>query len=75
MSMPRPPNRAQGNRQQTHLLTEVENNLSDTDPAYPLFNVTNTLTKPLLVTIELNQAPVERKVDTGASVSNQQGHL
>ena len=69
MSMPRPPNRAQGNRQQTHLLTEVENNLSDTDPAYPLFNVINTSTKPLLVTVELNQAPVEMEVDTGASVS------
>ena len=69
MSMPRPPNRAQGNRQQTHLLTEVENSLSDTDPAYPLFNVTNTSTKPLLVTVELNQAPVEMEVDTGASVS------
>ena len=69
MSMPRPPNRAQGNRQQTHLLTEVENNLSDTDPASPLFNVTNTSTKPLLVTVELNQAPVEMEVDTGASVS------
>ena len=69
MSMPRPPHRAQGNRQQTHLLTEVENNSSDTDPAYPLFNVTNTSTKPLLVTVELNQAPVEMEVDTGASVS------
>ena len=69
MSMPHPPNRAQGNRQQTHLLTEVENSLSDTDPAYPLFNVTNTSTKPLLVTVELNQAPVEMEVDTGASVS------
>ena len=69
MNMPRPPQQAQGNRLQTHLLIEVENNLSDTDPAYPLFNITNTSTKPLLVTVELNQSPVEMEVDTGASAS------
>ena len=69
MNMPYLPRRAQRNRQQTHLLTEVENNLSDTDPAYPLFNATNTSTKPLLVTVELNQAPVEMEVDTEASIS------
>ena len=40
----------------------MENNLSDTNPAYPLFNITHTSTKPLLVT-------VDKKVDTGASVS------
>ena len=60
--MPRPPHCGQGNRQQTHLLTEVENNSSDIDLAYPLFNVTNTSTKPLL-------APVEMEVDMGACVS------
>ena len=37
--------------------------------AYPLFNVTHTSTKPLLVTVELDQAPVNMEVDTGASVS------
>ena len=69
MSMPRPPQRTQGNRQQTHLLTDVQNNFSDTDPTYSLFNITYTSTKPLLVTVELNQAPVDMEVDTGASVS------
>ena len=52
-----------------HLLTDVQNNFSDTDPAYSLFNVTHTSTKPFLVTVELNQAPVDMEVDTGASVS------
>ena len=69
MSMPRPPQWVQGNRQQTHLLMDVQNNFSDTDLAYSLFNVTQTSTKPLLVTVKLNQAPVDMKVDTGASVS------
>ena len=67
--MPHPSQLAQGNRQQTHLLTDVQNNFSDTDPAYSLFNITHTSTKPLLVTVELNQAPVDMEVDTGASVS------
>ena len=69
MSTPRPPQQAQGNRQQTHLLTDVQNNFSDTDPAYLLFNITQTSTKPLLVTVELNQAPVDMEVDTGTSIS------
>ena len=34
-----------------------------------LFIVTHTSTKLLLVTVELNQAPVDMEVDTGASVS------
>ena len=59
----------QGNRQQTQLLTDVQNNLSDTDPTYSLFNVTHTSTKPLLVNVELNAAAVVMEVDTGASVS------
>ena len=44
-------------------------NFIDTDSAYPLFNVTHTSTKPLLVTVELNQAVVDMEEDTGASVS------
>ena len=63
--MPRPPQQAQDNRQQTHLLMDVENNFSDTDPACSLFNFTRISTKPLLVTVELNQAPVDIEVDTG----------
>ena len=47
----------------------MENNFSDTDPAYPLFSITHISTKPLLVTVELNQAPVDMEVDTGASFS------
>ena len=35
---------------------------------YPLFNVTHTTAKPLLVTVELNQVPTDMEVDTGASV-------
>ena len=69
MSMPSPPQRAQGNIQQTNLLSGVQNNFSDTDPAFFLFNVTHTSTKLLLVTVELKQAPVDMEVDTGASVS------
>ena len=59
----------QGNRQQTHLLTNEQNNFSDTDPAYPLFNITHISTKPLLATVELNEAPVDMEVDTRVSVS------
>ena len=69
ISMPCPPQWAQVNRQQTHLLTDVKNNFSDTDPAYSLFNVTHTSIKPLLVTVELNESPVDMEVDTGASMS------
>ena len=50
MSMPRPQQRMQPNRQQTHLLRDAEHNEgdSDHDPACPLFNVSHTLAKPLL---------------------------
>ena len=48
---------------------DVQNNFSDTDPAYSLFNVTHTSTKPLLVTVELNENSVDMEVDTVASVS------
>ena len=47
----------------------MQNNFSDTDPAYSLFNVTHTSTKPLLVTVELNENSVDMEVDTVASVS------
>ena len=67
--MPRPQQRMPPKRQQTHLLTDVEHNDGDTDPAYPLFNVTHTSAKPLVVTVELNQVPINMEVDTGASVS------
>ena len=69
MSQPRPQQRSQQNRQQTHLVKEAEDSDVDTDPAYPLFNVTHTSARPLLVTVELNQFPIDMEVDTGASVS------
>lgn len=69
MSQPRPQQRSQQNRQPTHLLKEAENSDIDTDPAYPLFNVTHKSAKPLLVTVQLNQVPIDMEVDTGASVS------
>ena len=69
MSMPRPQQRMQPNRQQTHLLRDAEHDEVDSDPAYPLFNVSHTSAKPLLVTVELNQTPINMEVNTGASVS------
>ena len=65
MSMPRPQQRMQSNRQQTHLLRDAEHDEGDSDPAYPLFNVSHTSAKPLLVTVELNQTPINIEVDTG----------
>ena len=41
---------------------DVENNLSDTNPAYPLLNITHTSNKPLLVIVDM-------EVNNGASVS------
>ena len=69
MSMPCPQQRMQPNRQQTHLLRDAEHDEGDSDPAYPLFNVSHTSAKPLLVTVELNQTLINVEVDTGASVS------
>ena len=67
MSMPRPQQQMQPNRQQTHLLRDAEHNEGDSDPAYPLFNVSHTSAKPLLVRVELNQASINMEMDTGAS--------
>ena len=59
----------QPREQQTHLLMDGEHHEGSTDPAYPLFNVTHTSSKSMLVTVKLNQISTNMEVDTGASVS------
>ena len=68
-SMPRAQQTMQPREQQTHLLMDGEHHEGSNDPAYPLFNVTHTSAKPMLVTVKLNQIPTNMEVDTGASVS------
>ena len=57
------------NATQTHLLMDGEHHEGSSDPAYPLFNVTHTPAKPILVTVELNHTSTNMEVDTGASAS------
>ena len=65
-----PPQRAQGNRQQTHLLMEVQSNFSDIDPAYPLFNVTHTSTKLFIFSdSRVEPGSVDMEVDIGVFFS------
>ena len=52
--------------QHTRLLSDEP---VDDAPVYSLFKLTSQHTKPMLVTLQVNQADLEMGVDTGASVS------
>ena len=51
----------------THLMEEAET--LDEQPTYTLFNVTTNVSKPLQVSLRINDADLTMEVDTGASVS------
>ena len=51
----------------THLMEEAET--LDEQPTYTLFNVTTNVSKPLQVSLRINDADFTMEVDTGASMS------
>ena len=51
----------------THLMEEAET--LDEQPTYTLFNVTTNVSKPLQVSLRINDADLTMEVDTGASMS------
>ena len=62
------PTQNQGSRI-THQIAVHDDCVSDTSEAYELLNMQETRTKPLVVTVELNNSTLDMKLDTGASLS------
>ena len=53
---------------QPHSTHHVEEE-DDVDPVYTLFHMSARKPSPMLVTLQLNQAPLQMEIDTGASAS------
>ena len=53
----------------THQVAADEDNVSDTAESYELFNLQETRSKPLVVTVKLNDSTTDMELDTGASLS------
>ena len=62
------PTQNQGSRT-THQIAVDDNCVSDTSEAYKLFNLQETRTKPLVVTVKLNNSTLDMELDTEASLS------
>ena len=62
------PTQNQGSRT-THQIAADDDWVSDTSEAYELFNLQKTRTKPLVVTVKLNNSTLDMELDTGASLS------
>ena len=62
------PTQNQGSRT-THQIAADDDCVSDTSEAYELFNLQETRTKPLVVTVKLNNSSLDMELDTGASLS------
>ena len=54
----------------THQIANADHDtVSDTSESYELFELQETRSKPLVVTVKLDKAETEMEVDTGASLS------
>lgn len=53
----------------THQVAADDGYVSDTSESYELFNLQETRSKPLVVTVKLNNSIVHMELDTGASLS------
>ena len=61
--------RVTGPSRTTHQVAADEDNVRDTAESYELFNLQETRSKPLVVTVKLNDSTTDMELDTGASLS------
>ena len=63
------PTQNQAGSRTTHQIAADDDCVSDTSESYELFNLQETRTKALVVTVKLNNSTLDMELDTGASLS------